>query len=465
MSEPIVSVSDLETSDTVCEIVLEPLVNDSVDKEVSDSDKNCVKVADSDIKVVLDNIESAVNSDALDNEPAVESESAVLDIEVVTDNEVVVNIDALDSEAVIDNEEVIDNEAVLDNEPAVESESVVNANALDIEVVPDAKEDQIQGFTESISPKGDGRSSQSEERVSEGDSYENESEPEIYLEDVYKEPELTSDVTENITISFETIEHPAELEIIIPNIVFIVPYRDRQTHYNLFSSHMKSYLSKLPTDSYQILYIHQNDSRSFNRGAMKNIGFIAVKDAFPNHYKNITLVFNDVDTMPSNSIDIQYETTPGVIKHFYGFNYTLGGIVSVNAYDFERLNGFPNFWAWGYEDNMFQTRAENANLKIDRSVFYKIHDPNIIHLMDTPIREVNRTEFQRFLNKTTEGISSIHGLKYVVDDSNGFVDVLQFETTVSEVIETRVDYDLRNGPAPFQPQPVRTRRPRMRMIF
>jgi hypothetical protein len=85
--------------------------------------------------------------------------------------------------------------------------------------------------------------------------------------------------------------------------------------------------------------------------------------------------------------------------------------------------------------------------------------------MDTPIREVNRTEFQRFLNKTTEGISSIHGLKYVVDDSNGFVDVLQFETTVSEVIETRVDYDLRNGPAPFQPQPVRTRRPRMRMIF
>jgi hypothetical protein len=234
----------------------------------------------------------------------------------------------------------------------------------------------------------------------------------------------------------------------IPEIVFIVPYRDREIHYRIFSDTMRDVLKN--SCEYKILYIHQKDDRSFNRGAMKNIGFLMVKQMYPLYYKNITLVFNDIDTMPSKSIQLDYKTTVGTIKHFYGFDYTLGGIVSVAGYDFENLNGFPNFWAWGFEDNLLYTRAKQNNINVDRSVFYKIHDPRIIHLVDSPIRTVNRTEYDRFLQNTTEGIRSITDLKYEVNENTGFIDVLEFNTTVDEIVEKRVDYDLRNGPAPFK---------------
>jgi hypothetical protein len=144
----------------------------------------------------------------------------------------------------------------------------------------------------------------------------------------------------------------------------------------------------------------------------------------------------------------------------------LGGIVSILASDFERLNGFPNFWAWGFEDNLIQTRAQKRGMVIDRSVFYKIGDPHIIQLTDTIIREVNRTEYDRFLQNTTEGIDSIRDLRYEVKEETGVIDVLQFNTTVQENTATRYAYDLRNGPAPFKDHAPKNRRmPRMKMHF
>jgi hypothetical protein len=158
----------------------------------------------------------------------------------------------------------------------------------------------------------------------------------------------------------------------IPKIIFIVPYRNREEHLEYFKKHIKIVLEDLPPESYNIYYIHQCDDRVFNRGAMKNIGFLMVKNKYPDHYKNITLVFNDVDSIPLNKNLLNYTTVPGVVKHFYGYHHTLGGIVSMNAYDFEKINGYPNFWAWGYEDNMLQQRAIKAKYEINRSNFFKI---------------------------------------------------------------------------------------------
>lgn len=248
----------------------------------------------------------------------------------------------------------------------------------------------------------------------------------------------------------------------IPNIIFIVPYRDREQHYHFFSQHMKMILEDIP--NYKILYIHQKDQRQFNRGAMKNIGFIVVKEMYPNDYKSITLVFNDIDTMPFTKDFLHYETQKGTIKHFYGFEYALGGIVSIVGEDFESLNGFPNFWGWGYEDNELNNRALSKKLVIDRSEFYPILDKNILMLTDGLNRIVNKTEYKIFKSNTKEGIGSITGLQYSVDESTGFVDVNSFDTQREENVSTRSVHDLRKGNIVFSDRR-RNSNAQMKLLF
>jgi hypothetical protein len=198
--------------------------------------------------------------------------------------------------------------------------------------------------------------------------------------------------------------------IAIPNLVFIVPYRDREEQLKFYLKHTKNELM-IGRKDYEILIIHQNDQRSFNRGALKNIGFLFLRQKYPNDYQKMTLVFNDVDIMPINQNFIHYETTQGIVKHFYGFSNTLGGIFSINGADFEKTGGFPNFWTWGYEDNAIQNRVQKNGIFIDRSRFYPIFDKNFILLHDGRDRQINVQEVARYAKLTNEGFNDI---QYIV---------------------------------------------------
>jgi len=256
-----------------------------------------------------------------------------------------------------------------------------------------------------------------------------------------------SDFSENIKI---TIEEPIPSHLVdIPKIVFIVPYRDREHQQQFFARHMKYIMQDFDEPDYQIYYAHQNDSRSFNRGAMKNIGFLAIKDKFPDHYKEITFVFNDVDTMPYIPNFVDYNTIPGEIRHPYGFTHTLGGIVSIKGADYERTNGFPNLWAWGYEDNLFQYRAINTGLKINRDDFIPIGDKRMMHLCDGLTRDVNREEFKRYKKGTDDGLSTITDIVYTIDESRGFIDITNFTTPVSNNAKFNTTHNVKNGSRPF----------------
>ena len=244
---------------------------------------------------------------------------------------------------------------------------------------------------------------------------------------------------------------------VYPKFVFIVPYRNRFQHNYYFSTYITAILKDL-TDPYEIYFSHQCDARSFNRGATKNIGFLAVKAKYPNHYKDMTFVFNDIDTLPFSNI-FDYQTRPGVVKHFYGFEYALGGIVSITGADFEATNGFPNFWGWGMEDNVLQTRCNKIGLQVDRSQFFPIGSPNILQLFDGVSRLINRKDPWRAQHDNgVDGLRSIHKLDLSIDteslnpldnihvvnsDKIFVINITTFMTAIRFEHDNYVEYDLR----------------------
>jgi hypothetical protein len=243
---------------------------------------------------------------------------------------------------------------------------------------------------------------------------------------------------------------------IIPKRIFIVPYRNRREQKFFFSNQMTFILDD--SDDYEIYFVHQCDNRNFNRGATKNIGFLAMKEKYPNDYKNINFIFNDVDTLPFHKL-FDYETTPGIIKHYYGFTTALGGIVVIRGADFEIINGYPNYWGWGMEDACLEKRASFMKIQIDRSHFYTIGSAEILQLFDGVSRIVSRKDPFRMKNDNgIDGIRSIKNIAYTIDDKSlnpndniyvvenariRVINVTHFTTLVDSNADVYHDYDLR----------------------
>lgn len=227
-------------------------------------------------------------------------------------------------------------------------------------------------------------------------------------------------------------------------IVFCVPYRDRIEHKTFFDRYMQWILEDYSNDIYVILYIHQNDNRPFNRGAMKNLGFLYMKEHYPDLYMNLTYVFHDVDSVPYKKGLLDYKTVKGKIKHYYGYDFALGGIVSINGHDFEKMNGFPNYWAWGLEDNILQRRAIHHGIKIDRSNFFEIKSKKILHFMDDLRKYISAHNYDRMNNKSfidTDGLNTITNLSMNIEKEvtpNTFMlNVTSFETQYKHNAENK----------------------------
>lgn len=230
--------------------------------------------------------------------------------------------------------------------------------------------------------------------------------------------------------------------------VFIIPYRDREPHKVFFQYYMKKVLEDYEEDSYQILFVHQKNDLPFNRGAMKNIGFLYIKEKYPLQYQNIVFIFNDVDTIPYKKGLLDYHVNFGEIKHFYGYTFALGGIFSIRGKDFELLNGFPNYWGWGFEDNEINKRAVHHKIQINRSTFYHIRSMEILHFFDEIHKQMDRNSLNRqFIKGITEddGLKMIHEVNYKMNQTTSMLDVSHFKSKYSHHQMKPFSYDVTSG--------------------
>ena len=216
----------------------------------------------------------------------------------------------------------------------------------------------------------------------------------------------------------------------IPETIFIIPYRDREEHKKLFDNYFSDVLkhNKWDNTKTQLYYIHQKDNRPFNRGGIKNIGFLLLKQKYPEDYQNITFVFHDIDSIPITSKLIPYKTTRGKVAHYYGYDYCLGGIFAIKGCDFEKTRGFPNLWGWGMEDTLIYQRAQSVGLKIDRTIFFDIKDTKIKRPFDGYERLMSKREttMYKMERETLDNMDDIKNIEHIFDGN--MIHVTSFET-------------------------------------
>jgi len=173
-------------------------------------------------------------------------------------------------------------------------------------------------------------------------------------------------------------QHPDGGEMKRLNIV--IPFRDRHQHLSRFVPHVRAYFSRDKLDSkipYTVTIVEQQAGLPFNRGALKNIGYLLRKN--DSEYT----CFHDVDYLPiwadyswvdvptpivwygAEERPLTLRPDSPIVKHkldlFFG-----GAILVPNGLFFD-VNGYSNeYWGWGYEDSDIQKRFKEKGILFGR---------------------------------------------------------------------------------------------------
>jgi len=148
-------------------------------------------------------------------------------------------------------------------------------------------------------------------------------------------------------------------------LVLIVPYRQREEHKKVFIPYMIEYFSKKKIE-FHILIIEQFNNTVFNRGLLRNIGFLESQKLFNDFY----VCFHDIDILPKDMLIDYNKPNNNTIRHQYGEIQCLGCMILCNPDTFIKLNGYPNdYWGWGFEDESLITRSIYNHVDIDRTNF------------------------------------------------------------------------------------------------
>lgn len=149
----------------------------------------------------------------------------------------------------------------------------------------------------------------------------------------------------------------------------IVPFRNRHDHLHQFIDCISEYLIK-NNFQYEIIVVHQDNGKLFNRGMLLNIGF---KEAQKRNCDYV--VFHDVDMLPID-VDYSYSNKPLHLATNFEietgenertiFDTYFGGVTMFPTKLFEKINGFSNkYWGWGYEDDDLLLRCKHNSLDLN----------------------------------------------------------------------------------------------------
>lgn len=157
----------------------------------------------------------------------------------------------------------------------------------------------------------------------------------------------------------------------IRHLKIVVPYRDRAEHLREFLPHIREYLEDAGV-AHSIIVAEQEDGLPFNRGAMKNAGFLL---GAPSDYT----CFHDVDYLPLTA-DYGWTDDPAclVLAGTQGLSVKtgdpsqpiqldmtnfFGGAVLIPDALYRKVDGYSNrYWGWGYEDSDLLDRFTAAGI-------------------------------------------------------------------------------------------------------
>lgn len=200
----------------------------------------------------------------------------------------------------------------------------------------------------------------------------------------------------------------------------IVPYRNREQHLVEFKKKITKYLDK-HNINFELIIVHQDDAKLFNRGMLLNIGF-----TYAEKYGCNYVVFHDVDLIPlyvdyscSNipihlSNDVYVED--GIRKKLRNtFDEYFGGVTLFPVDLFKKINGYSNkYWGWGYEDTDLLLRCKKANIDLN-TITYQNIKPRTRALFFNGVNTYVKVKNQLDFNKNTTIFISFYPEDFICD--------------------------------------------------
>ncbi|XP_021374909.1 beta-1,4-galactosyltransferase 4-like [Mizuhopecten yessoensis] len=224
-------------------------------------------------------------------------------------------------------------------------------------------------------------------------------------------------------------------------VAIIIPYRDRDSHLKILMSNLLPKLQRQQLD-YTIFVVEQAPGNRFNRGMLRNIGFLeanktAQYDCF---------IFNDVDTIIEDDrnmfkCDIRGEkmirhiaVLVNVFQYKLLYSYLIGGILSVTYKQFVAVNGYSNaFFVWGGEDDDLFRRFDKKDYRVSRPSNKVAYTTTLDHERDPELDERNN------VYKSVKNISEKDGMNTIEDK---YKVVIREERKLFTWLYVRVDEEL-----------------------